>query len=255
VADPPLAPVIVVGCTKGGIGRTALAVNLAAMFALAGKRTLLVDLDGKGDATASVGLPRARKGKSLARYSEPWSFLKDTFNAPSPPGLDVWPGGPAIERAQAEPAESGDADHLDRGPEQARRRYRAIVIDAPSDLGPVSRTALASGDCLLIPMSTAAHHEEAVNETIRAALAEKERFAVFGVRIESRAPIHEGDEDQSDEREPVAGFDLLDSTICFDPDTFQEAAQRGLPVFEAAPGSLAARCFLELGREVMDIVL
>ena len=254
MVEPPLAPVIVVGCTKGGIGRTALAVNLAAMLALAGKRTLLVDLDGKGDATASVGLPRSRKGKSLARYSEPWSFLKDTFNAPRPPGLDVWPGGPAIERIQAELAESGDAHHLDRGLEQARRRYRAIVIDAPSDLGPVARTALASGDCLLIPMSPAAHHEEAVNETIRAALAEKERFAVYGVRIESRARM-QGDEDQSDEREPVAGFDLLESTICFDPDTFEAAAQQGLPVFEAAPGSLAARCFLELGREMIDLVL
>ena len=30
MVEPPLAPVIVVGCTKGGIGRTALAVNLAA---------------------------------------------------------------------------------------------------------------------------------------------------------------------------------------------------------------------------------
>jgi chromosome partitioning protein len=255
-----LAPVIVVGCHKGGIGRTVLAVNLAAMLALSGRRTLLVDLDPKGDATASVGLPRARRGKSLARFCEPWSFLKDTFNAPRPPGLDVWPGGPAIDHIQRDLGKSDRLDHLQRGLSQARRRYRVVVIDAPSELGPLARNALAAGDVLLLPVSPKAHVQQALGETIRAALEVKEKFYVYGVPIESRAATEDvsdvGDEEAVESRlEGPLGVELLDCTICFDPDTLEDAAQKGLPVFEAAPHSRAARCFLELGREVLGKVL
>ncbi|MGE0713122.1 MAG: ParA family protein [Planctomycetota bacterium] len=262
MTGPASAPVIVVGCHKGGIGRTVLAVNLAAMLALSGRRTLLIDLDQKGDATASVGLPRARGGKSLARFSEPWSFLKDTFNAPAPPGLDVWPGGPGIERIQREMGAGAKLDLLERGLTQARRRYRAVVIDAPSELGPLARNALVSGDVLLLPVSPKAHVEQALGETIRAALEVRQDTCVYGVRVESRAPRAEEElaDRQEEEQEPVSGregpfgVDLLECTICYDADTFEDAAQQGRPVFEAAPHSRAARCFLELGREVLSLL-
>jgi chromosome partitioning protein len=246
VSAPQPAPVIVVGCHKGGIGRTAVAVNLAAMLALSGRQTLLVDLDSKGDATASVGLPRAERGKSLARFSEPWSFLKDTFNAPRPSGLDVWPGGPALDVVANQLTGSANWRHLARGLEQARLRYRAIVIDAPSDLGPLAKNAFAAGDALLLPVSSSAHAEEAVEATVRAAREFHEPYDVFGVTVETRLVNEE-----PTEAEAPKGVQLLDCAICFDAETFLHATQAGLPVFEAAPESRAARSFLELGREVL----
>lgn len=239
---------IVVGCHKGGIGRTAVAVNLAAMLALSGRQTLLVDLDAKGDATASVGLPRAERGKSLARFSEPWSFLKDTLNVARPGGLDVWPGGPALDVLTHELTGSDNWRHLVSGLEQARLRYRAIVIDAPSDLGPLAKNAFAAGDALLLPVSSSAHAEEAVGATVRAAREFQKSYEVFGVTIESRAANDDREEEPS---EPPSGVLLLDCAICFDAETFLHATQAGLPVFEAAPESRAARSFLELGREVL----
>jgi len=44
---------------KGGVGKTASAVALAAGLAGEGKRTLLVDLDAQGSAGLSLGLTRA----------------------------------------------------------------------------------------------------------------------------------------------------------------------------------------------------
>lgn len=260
VAQPP-ARVIVVGSNKGGIGRTVTAVNLAATLALAGRRTLLVDLDPKGDATAALGLPRdAGTWRGLEALQNPDLFLAGCVAAPTPGGLDVWTGGPALEELQASlyRAEDPPVDLLDQGLGVARSRYRAIVIDCPSALDPLSCNALAAANVLLLPLSPGtAFSDAAVAETVSMAREMCKRRArgleVLGIRLGLR---EEDLVERGSGSGPLLGEGTtLDTSIAYDARTLLEATQRGVPVFEHAPGSRVARSFLELGREVIHKVL
>jgi chromosome partitioning protein len=50
---------LVVALSKGGVGKTTTAVNLAAGLALEGKRTLLIEVDTQGQAARALGLKPA----------------------------------------------------------------------------------------------------------------------------------------------------------------------------------------------------
>ena len=54
--------VLVVANQKGGVGKTATAVNIAAGLASLELSTLLVDLDPQGNATSTLGLRHRRPG-------------------------------------------------------------------------------------------------------------------------------------------------------------------------------------------------
>ena len=50
---------LVIALSKGGVGKTTTAVNLAAGLALAGKRTLLIEVDTQGQTARALGLKPA----------------------------------------------------------------------------------------------------------------------------------------------------------------------------------------------------
>jgi MinD-like ATPase involved in chromosome partitioning or flagellar assembly len=143
-----LSRVIMVSSTKGGTGKTSIAVNLAVELASVGLRTLLIDLDVQfGDVGIVLGLDRPTQTLSDLAASagelDPEKLRGYVLRHGS--GLQILPAP-----LRPEEGEAIDASRVAGILQTARGMYDAIVVDtAPLFDGPML-TALDRSDQLLL---------------------------------------------------------------------------------------------------------
>ncbi len=125
---------------KGGSGKTALALGLAAHYARKGARVLLVDLDPQG--SASLALASDATGERLAELldkpTEPEMVPNVTFF--ESPALGLLAGGPALECMTA-PRPLREA--------LAGLPMDVVLMDCPPGHAALDRLALQAADVVL----------------------------------------------------------------------------------------------------------
>ena len=137
--------IITVGNTKGGVGKTTIAVNLAIARALAGRDVWLIDGDRQGTAQTAISI-RAEAGHT--------------------PGIAcaTYPDGPTL-RAQVQ---------------QQAAKFDDVVIDAGGRDSTALRAALVLSDVLLVPFQPRSYDVWALNDI--AALVDEARSVRDGLR-------------------------------------------------------------------------
>ena len=138
--------VICVTSTESGDGKTFLSTNLAALYAMTGKKTLLVDLDlRKPNIHTKLGL---ENGNGASNYLIGDCEAEDIFVHDTPFGFD-------FVRAGTIPPNPGELVHSDKLREtiaKAREVYDFIIIDtSPIGLVPDAYAVIEQSDlCLFV---------------------------------------------------------------------------------------------------------
>ena len=136
---------LAVGNQKGGVGKTTVAVHLAAALGIRGYRCLLLDLDPAAGATRHLGVPENSFAGSLELLTsdEPLESLVVTEGLPA--GVHLVPARPQLSDLESLLSKFVDRTRiLDRTLAAARHLYDYIILDTPPSAGAVTTVAAYS---------------------------------------------------------------------------------------------------------------
>jgi chromosome partitioning protein len=236
--------------SKGGVGKTSAAVNLAYLAAHSGHRTLLWDLDPQGAATYLFRVrPRVKGGgEALVRGTRP---LDRAIKGTDFDNLDLIPADFTYRNMDLE---------LGGAKKPTRRMARLLAplaadydvafIDCPPSMSLVSENVMHAADTLLVPLiptTLSLRTFDQLIEFVAGIDGRRPDVLAFFSMVDRRKRLHREVIERLDaDRSDVAAAAIPALSLV------EQMTVHRAPVAVFAPRSRAARCYEELWAELLQ---
>lgn len=143
---------IAIGNQKGGVGKTTVAVNLAAALGLGGYRCLIIDLDPAAGATKHLGVPVNSFAGTLELLTTDESLEALAISERMPGNVALLPARPQLSELDSLLSRFVDRTRiLERPIQRARELYDFILLDtAPSAADITTVAAYSTAEWFLL---------------------------------------------------------------------------------------------------------
>ncbi len=244
--------IISIANQKGGVSKTTTAINLAYFFALQGKKTLLIDFDPQGSASASLG--RKRNGGSYAFLNG--STLDEVINSSNHPNLwtinsDQNLAASELELISQENRERKLKDALDN----VDGKFDVVLIDCPPSLSFLTINALVASNYILIPVQSEFYALEGLSLLLETAAKVRSlwnpKLEILGLVLtmyDKRNLFHKEVEGDIKEHFKNKVF----KTIIGRNIRLAEAASFGKSIYEYDKFSAGCKSYEDLAKEVIE---
>lgn len=242
--------VVAVYSTKGGVGKTTAAVNLA-WEAAKDFRVLVWDLDPQGAATFLLKVKPTLKG-GVSALVEGRSRVTGAIRSTAYDNLDVLPGNESYRDLDlvfdhAKKSEQRVAKLL----EQIERDYDVVILDCPPGSSLVAENAVFSAHAVVVPLvpsPLSMRSLEQVKEFVSAS-ASKARLIGFLSMVDRRKTLHRAAIEELPGAQKAVSEVVVPATVQVERMGVERA-----PIGEYAPATEAARAYRDLWSRVRAAV-